>query len=129
MSRATDYQRKASERWTGLKAELEEHTFYLVQRLGPTVFSIRGESGGLVRVMLGNPHTCSCGAGPGQECIHTLFCLLKVSQTGKLQAGRQCIRKIQLQLYTDWSDLIYASNISNIMYAYSVDSNSSILYA
>ena len=78
MSRATEYLRKPTEKWGTLKAELEESTFYLVQRLGPTVFSIRSEDGKIFKVMIGDPHTCSCGSSPGEECIHRMYCLLKV---------------------------------------------------
>ena len=78
MSRATDYLRKPTERWQTLKAELEVNTFYLVQRFGPTVFSIRNEDGQVNKVVIGDPHKCTCSSNIGQECIHTVFCLLKV---------------------------------------------------
>ena len=78
MSRSTDYQRKPSESWATLKAELDETTFYLVQRFGPTVFSIRNEGGQIYKVTIGDPHKCSCPVRPGEHCLHIVFCLLKV---------------------------------------------------
>lgn len=78
MSRSTDYLRKPTENWITQKARLEETTFYLVQRFGPTVFSIRSEEGQLYKVTIGDPHKCSCSCRPGEHCLHTVFCLLKV---------------------------------------------------
>lgn len=49
----------------------------MVARVGPTVFTIKNEQDETFRVMLGNPHTCTCGAQE-DTCIHKLFCLIKV---------------------------------------------------
>ena len=64
--------------WDTLKTELLTRTFYLVNRSGPTVFSIRDEEGKIYRVIIGNPHRCSCQSTHTSQCIHMMYIILKV---------------------------------------------------
>jgi hypothetical protein len=64
--------------WNEAKTMLENNTFYIVHRNGPTVLNVRGEADETVyRVMIGNPHSCSCKRTMG-FCVHILFVILKV---------------------------------------------------
>lgn len=63
--------------WNEAKTLLENNTYYVVHRAGPTVLSIRGESDEVYKVIIGNPHSCSCKKSIG-FCVHILFVILKV---------------------------------------------------
>ena len=63
--------------WNDSKLLLDNNTFYIVHRNGPTVLNVRGESEDIYRVIIGNPHSCSCKKG-NNFCVHILFVLLKV---------------------------------------------------
>lgn len=77
-TRLTPYRKKPSEKWSELRAALDSQTLYVVQRLGPAGFSVRDDSGEVYRVILGNPHSCTCAdSRSDNECIHIVFCVLK----------------------------------------------------
>jgi hypothetical protein len=63
--------------WNESKTLLENNTYYIVHRNGPTVMNVRGETDDVYRVMIGSPHTCSCKKSTG-FCVHILFVVLKV---------------------------------------------------
>jgi len=77
-ARVLPYQNKPSAHWIQLKTELTSTKFFLVNRNGPVVFTLRDEHAATFKVTLGNPHTCSCENNNGDFCIHVVFCLLKV---------------------------------------------------
>lgn len=60
MSRAVPYRSKPSESFTTVRELLNTTTLFLVNRNGPTVFSLKDENNITYKVVLGNPHTCSC---------------------------------------------------------------------
>lgn len=66
----------ALDEWNSARVKLEESTLYLVHRIGPTVFNVRDDADVVVRVMIGNPHSCNCKET--KICLHILFILLKV---------------------------------------------------
>jgi hypothetical protein len=74
-NRSTSYVSRPSESFINNKDALDNNKFFLVARIGPTVFNIQDEDGKAFRVAVGNPHTCSCHQ---IQCIHQVFCLLKV---------------------------------------------------
>ena len=79
MQRATVYRSKPDDNWQELLDILSSTTFFLMARIGPTVFNIKDESGKLFKVMISNPHTCSCNTSSRNNlCVHQLFVLLKV---------------------------------------------------
>jgi len=79
MSRVAAWQKKKSTHWLATREELSHTTLYLVNRLGPTVFSVRDDSLNTYKVILGNPHSCTCGSLATDElCVHQLYCLIKV---------------------------------------------------
>lgn len=53
-------------------------SFFLLRESGPTSFVISNELGHKFKVTLGGTHSCSCGGGEKEHCIHTLFTLLKI---------------------------------------------------
>lgn len=55
---------------------LDSTTLFLVARLGPLHFSVRDEEARAFKVTVGDPHSCSCGAG--RCCVHVLFVVVKV---------------------------------------------------
>lgn len=75
MIRASPFRLRPDENWNILRENLNQTTFYLVHRC-PTVFSLKNEDGESFKLVLGNPHSCSCGAK--DLCIHFLYVLLKV---------------------------------------------------
>ena len=80
--RASTYQSRPPERYLELKESLVNKKFYLIGTSGPTVFKIRDEEGSTFKVVLGNPHSCSCKSSKdccdALLCVHKVFCLLKV---------------------------------------------------
>lgn len=90
-TRALPFRSKPTAAYEASRAELQRTTLFLVARNGPSVFSIKdasisphGENGSSssgvsYKVVIGNPHSCTCGYNSNNElCIHQLFCLLKV---------------------------------------------------
>jgi E3 ubiquitin-protein ligase ZSWIM2 len=70
---------KPSVEFIELEGILQSTTLYLVSRSGPCVFSVKDDNDKLFKVVLGNPHLCSCNAGISNSyCVHSLFCLIKV---------------------------------------------------
>ena len=80
MSRVAAWQKRPGSSWSTTHAMLQETTLYLVARQGPLVFSVRDEHAAIFKVVLGNPHSCSCSdsLNTGDLCIHQLYCLMKV---------------------------------------------------
>ena len=77
-ARAVPFRNKPNDHWNNIRDSLHECTFYVLSRC-PTVFSIRNEDGDVFKLILGNPHKCSCGeAGEAEICVHFLFVMLKV---------------------------------------------------
>ena len=57
--------------------------FFLVSKIGPTVFVIKAEddvTNAAYKVYIGEPNQCSCGGGEARSrlCVHLLFVILKV---------------------------------------------------
>ena len=69
--------------WSNAREELDNNSFYLLQRTGPTVFKLL-ESDEVYRVVIGSPHTCSCKAKT--ICMHILFVILKVLRVPETNA-------------------------------------------
>ena len=69
-------------RWRSDIETLNNTKFFLVNRVGPTVFVLRtdGLSETTYKVCIGENQRCSCGGGEGkgQLCIHIMFVVLKV---------------------------------------------------
>ena len=85
MSRALPWRKKKSAKWVATREELGRTTLYLVNRLGPTVFSVRDDNLTTYKIVLGNPHTCTCDRIEIDElCIHQLYCLVKVLRINEL---------------------------------------------
>ena len=83
MKRATDFIKRHNNDWMLRKEELSSTTLLLVGRTGPTVFTLtsptESDQRGTFKVILGNPHICSCRQyNDKNSCIHILYCLLKV---------------------------------------------------
>ena len=78
MSREKPYRSKAPQAVFNLMQEALGCTFYLVHEAGPTSFLLKDERGKQIKVQLGSRHTCSCGGGAREHCIHTLYVLLKI---------------------------------------------------
>jgi len=51
---------------------------FLIQDSGPTSFVLKNQDGKKFKVNIGSMHSCSCGGGRKNHCIHTLFCLVKI---------------------------------------------------
>jgi hypothetical protein len=60
MSRIAPYRSKPSESFTAIREQLNNTTLFLVNRNGPTVFSLKDENNVTYKITLGNPHSCSC---------------------------------------------------------------------
>ena len=85
MSRVAAWKKKKSARWQTTREELSQTTLYLVNRLGPTVFSVRDDGLTTYKVTIGNPHTCTCSRLEVDElCVHQLYCLIKVLRVNEL---------------------------------------------
>jgi len=57
--------------------------FFLVSKIGPTVFVIKAEddvTNATYKVYIGEPNQCSCGGGEARSrlCVHLLFVMIKV---------------------------------------------------
>lgn len=82
LMRATAYVSKPSAIWLGHVELLSQKHFYLMGKLGPTVFQIKDEEDRIHKVTLGNPSKCTCLAreesGTGDSCIHIVYCVLKI---------------------------------------------------
>lgn len=79
MSRVAPWKKKKSAHWLATREKLSSTTFYLVNRMGPTVFSVRDDALITYKITLGNPHACTCDRLETDElCIHQLYCLSKV---------------------------------------------------
>lgn len=61
--------------WGRTRSDLNRTPLYLLNRPGPTVFTIRNERNNQFRVTLGSPHTCTCRSG---LCVHIFYVLVKV---------------------------------------------------
>lgn len=72
----SSYKNKPDTAWKLLVEELNSSTFFLVGRPGPTIFNVSDENKNTFKIMLGNPHSCSCGSK--YLCLHAIFCLIKV---------------------------------------------------
>lgn len=55
-----------------------QSTFFLVHESGLTSFVLKDETGKVIKVSLGGTHSCTCGGGKTEHCIHTLYILLKI---------------------------------------------------
>ena len=82
MNRAVPYLHKKSASYDAMRESLAATTLYLVNRTGPTVFSVRDEHANTFKVILGNPHVCSCEGGRSGDsdelCVHKMYCMIKV---------------------------------------------------
>jgi E3 ubiquitin-protein ligase ZSWIM2 len=58
--------------------EAVDSTFFLVQETGPTSFVIKDAEEHKFKVSLGFTHSCSCGGGVKEHCLHTLYTLIKI---------------------------------------------------
>jgi hypothetical protein len=61
--------------WERSRVALNRTTLYLLNRPGPTVFTVSNVANTHYKVTLGSPHKCSCR---GRMCVHLLYVLLKV---------------------------------------------------
>ena len=79
-SRIAPWLKKPSVSWTATYELLQDTTLLLMGRQGPLVFNVRDEHANVFKVVLGNPHSCTCSdsLGTGDLCLHQLYCLLKV---------------------------------------------------
>lgn len=78
MSREKPYINKPAEGFFDVVQRALESTFFLVHESGPTSFLLKDESGKPIKVSLGGRHSCSCGGGKTEHCLHTLYVLLKI---------------------------------------------------
>jgi hypothetical protein len=82
MQRVSSYASKPAPRYLELKEQLSSHSFYLVKKCGPTVFNIKDEEGEIFRIVLGNPHSCTCtiakNTADSSLCVHKVFVILKI---------------------------------------------------
>ena len=53
-------------------------TFFLVHESGVTSFVLKDENGKTFKVSLGSLHSCTCGGGRTEHCIHTIYVQLKI---------------------------------------------------
>ena len=78
-TRSYPYSIKPPEDWSSMKAELETAKLLVVSRTGPTVLTVQDDNLNNFKVILGNPHTCSCSASSNAAiCVHKLYCIIKV---------------------------------------------------
>ena len=79
-NRSHPYLTKPSDDWSSLKEELETAKLLLVSRSGPTVLTVQDDNLHTFKVVLGNPHTCSCAQSTSNSplCVNKLFCIIKV---------------------------------------------------
>ena len=77
-SREKPYRSKATVIFFELVQSALASTFFLVHESGPTSFALKDEQGKVFKISLGSNHSCSCGGGRSEHCIHTLYVLLKI---------------------------------------------------
>ena len=77
-SREKPYRSKATVAFCQLVESALQCTFFLVQESGPTSFALKDSEGKVIKVSLGSTHSCTCGGGRSEHCIHTLYVLLKI---------------------------------------------------
>lgn len=77
-TREKPYRSKANAAFFQLIQSALQSTFFLVHESGPTSFALKDEQGKVIKVSLGSTHTCTCGGGRSEHCIHTLYVLLKI---------------------------------------------------
>lgn len=80
--RALSFAKHPNDHFLKLKEDLITKRFYVVKRSGPTVFTLKEEEGEIFKVILGNPHKCTCKISIENLdtvlCVHKVFCLIKV---------------------------------------------------
>eukprot|EP01038_Epipyxis_sp_PR26KG_P012348 gene12348-16561_t len=76
--RTTPYLIKPTADFIEVEGLLQTTTLYLVSRSGPCVFGVKDDTDKVYKVVLGNPHFCSCNVNSSNYCVHRLFCLIKV---------------------------------------------------
>ena len=77
-SREKPYRSKAPASFFELVQVALSATFFLVHESGPTSFALKNEQGKIIKVSLGSSHSCTCGGGKSEHCLHTLYVLLKI---------------------------------------------------
>lgn len=78
MSREKPYRSKAPANLFLCMQEALASTFFLVQETGPTNFVLKDDEQKIFKVKLGGTHSCTCGGGRQEHCLHTLYVLLKI---------------------------------------------------
>ena len=87
---SVQYISKPSRKFKELREKLNREQFYLLARLGPTVFNVKDNDDNVYKITLGQPSICTCGACDinnkdneslyisDSPCIHMIYCLVKV---------------------------------------------------
>lgn len=75
--RSTSFLSKPPASWTEKTESLAQSRFYLMARIGPAVFQLKDDDDRTFKVVLGNPHRCTCGDAV-QPCIHVAHCVIKI---------------------------------------------------
>ena len=82
MSRSTPYLNKPPAYFAGALESMRNTPLYLMSRIGPSVFALKGEgrSAKTHKVYVGHAQRCTCGGGDarGELCIHLLYVMVKV---------------------------------------------------
>lgn len=77
-SREKPYRSKAPVTFFQIAQAALQSTFFLVHESGVTSFVLKDEQGKSFKVSLGGTHSCTCGGGKTEHCIHTVYVLLKI---------------------------------------------------
>lgn len=75
--RSTSFLSKPPPSWNEKTESLAQSRFYLMARIGPAVFQLKDDDDRTFKVVLGNPHRCTCGDAI-QPCIHVAHCVIKI---------------------------------------------------
>jgi hypothetical protein len=115
--RSFPYEPRPPGNWESLKQEMNDAKLLLVSQQGPAVFIVQDENFSSFKVLLGDPHTCSCsspaatssgaGAGIGNTagalCAHKLYCILKIKRVPDTHplAWQKCYTDSELAQVSD----------------------------